>query len=216
MNFNLVSKNNMGYASALLLVVLLSQAKVFNFLIDTTLGRSILILFILISAYTNKILGVVVVLFIVIIFNNSDIGYLEGFTDSTNTTSTSTSTSASTSASGDSSAQTTLGSGELAQQIKDKKNSNSSTASAADPIPSSTTPTTTSTTNTTTPSTTDTTTTTATSSATAVEGFDIVGKERYIQKGNQSNQIPVNDFMRVSPDVAPYEGSPFGESFSVY
>lgn len=207
MNFNLVSKNNMGYASALLLVVLLSQAKVFNFLIDTTLGRSILILFILFSAYTNKILGVVVVLFIVIIFNNSDIGYLEGFTDSTNTNTTTTS--------GDSSAQNTVGSGELAQKIKDKKETISSTASSTTPTTSTTTPTTTST-ETTTPTSTDSTTTTTSSSATAVEGFDIVGKERYIQKGNQSNQIPVNDFMRVSPDVAPYEGSPFGESFSVY
>ena len=195
MNFNVVSKNNMGYASALLLVVLLSQSKVFNFLIETTLGRTILISFILFIAYTNKILGVVVVLFIVIIFNNSDIGYLESFTDASNNTNV-------ISTSGDVSAQTKHGSEELAQKTKDKKDVTHET---------STKPTTTNT-----PNITDTTTTTTSSSATAVEGFDIVGKERHIQKGNQSNQIPVNDFMRVSPDVSPYEGSPFSESFSSY
>jgi hypothetical protein len=80
MDFNLVSKNNVGAVATLFLVILLSQARFFNFLIDTALGRAILILFILGISYTNKILGVVAVLFIIIAFNNSDIGYLEGFT----------------------------------------------------------------------------------------------------------------------------------------
>jgi hypothetical protein len=51
---------------------------------DTALGRTILILFILGISYTNKILGVVAVLFIIIAFNNSNIGYLEGFTNAAN------------------------------------------------------------------------------------------------------------------------------------
>jgi hypothetical protein len=80
MDFNIVSKNNLGTVIALLLVVILSQAKFFNFLLDTALGRAILITFIIIISYMNKILGVVSVLFIIIIFNNSDIGYMEGFT----------------------------------------------------------------------------------------------------------------------------------------
>ena len=70
MNFNLVSKNNIGVVVALLLVILLSVSKVFNFLLNTTLGRSVLVLFVLILAYVNKILGVVSVLFIVILFIN--------------------------------------------------------------------------------------------------------------------------------------------------
>jgi hypothetical protein len=90
MEFNLVSKNNIGAVISLFLVILLSQAKVFNFLLDTALGRAILILFILVISYTNKILGVVSVLFIVIMFNNSDIGYLEGFTSTNDSTNTST------------------------------------------------------------------------------------------------------------------------------
>ena len=84
MDFNLVSKNNVGAVATLFLVILLSQARFFNFLIDTALGRAILILFILGISYTNKILGVVAVLFIIIAFNNSDIGYLEGFTTDPN------------------------------------------------------------------------------------------------------------------------------------
>lgn len=80
MDFNLVSKNNLGGATALLLVIILSQGQFFNFLLDTALGRAILILFILFISYTNKILGVVSVLFIIIMFNNSNFGYMEGAT----------------------------------------------------------------------------------------------------------------------------------------
>jgi hypothetical protein len=80
MDFQLVSKNSVGAVATLFLVILLSQARFFNFLIDTALGRAILILFILGISYTNKILGVVAVLFIIIAFNNSDTGYLEGYT----------------------------------------------------------------------------------------------------------------------------------------
>jgi hypothetical protein len=85
MDFQLVSKNNVGCVATLLLAILLSQSRFFDFLIDTALGRTFLILFILGISYTNKILGVVAVLFIIIAFNNSDIGYLEGFTSSPNT-----------------------------------------------------------------------------------------------------------------------------------
>jgi hypothetical protein len=80
MEFNLVSKNNLGVVTALLLVIILSQGRFFNFLLDTALGRAILILFILFISYTNKILGVVSVLFIIIMFNNSNFGYMEGAT----------------------------------------------------------------------------------------------------------------------------------------
>ena len=88
MDFKLVSKNNLGGVATLLLVILLSHARFFDFLIDTALGRAILILFILGISYTNKILGVVAVLFIIIAFNNSDIGYLEGYTGLPNSTTT--------------------------------------------------------------------------------------------------------------------------------
>ena len=79
MDFKLVSKNNLGAVTALILVIILSQSRFFNFLLDTALGRAILILFVLFISYTNKILGVVSVLFIIIMFNTSNVGYMEGF-----------------------------------------------------------------------------------------------------------------------------------------
>jgi hypothetical protein len=89
MDFKLVSKNNVGAVATLFLVILLSQARFFDFLMDTALGRAILILFILGISYTNKILGVVAVLFIIIAFNNSNLGYLEGFTNPTDSSNSS-------------------------------------------------------------------------------------------------------------------------------
>jgi hypothetical protein len=80
MGFQLLSKTNMGVAATLFLVILLSQSRVFDFLFVTALGRAILILFILGISYTNHILGVVSVLLIIIMFNQSNIGYMEGFT----------------------------------------------------------------------------------------------------------------------------------------
>jgi hypothetical protein len=81
MDFNFLSKNNVGIASTLILVVLLSQSRVLDFLIDTTLGRFILILFILGISYSNKILGVVSVLLIILVINQSDMRFFEGFAD---------------------------------------------------------------------------------------------------------------------------------------
>jgi len=80
MNFNFVSKNNIGVFATLLFVILLSQSRLFDFLIDTFLGRIILIIFILGISYTNKFLGIFAVLFIIIMFNQSSLGYTEGFT----------------------------------------------------------------------------------------------------------------------------------------
>jgi len=82
MDFKLGSKNNIGSIATIILIILLSQSKFFNFLIDTVLGRVFVIAFILAITCINKILGVIVVLFIIIMFNKSDIGYMEGFTSS--------------------------------------------------------------------------------------------------------------------------------------
>ena len=81
MDFKLVSKNNMGAVATLILVIMLSQSRMFDFLIDTTLGRALLILFILGISYINKFFGVVAILFIIIMFNHSNLGLMEGFTD---------------------------------------------------------------------------------------------------------------------------------------
>ena len=75
------SKYNTGIAISLILVVLLSQSKIFNFFLNTILGKIILILLLVIIASIHKILGVIVILFIIIFFSSSDLAYTEGFTD---------------------------------------------------------------------------------------------------------------------------------------
>ena len=67
MGINLIHNNNIGCICVLLLIILLSQSKILNFLLDTALGRAFLILFILYISYCNKILGIISVLFIIII-----------------------------------------------------------------------------------------------------------------------------------------------------
>lgn len=78
MDFKSMSKNKVGGAALLLLVVLLSQSNFFDFLFDTALGRAVLILLVIVTSYTNKILGVVSVLMIIIMFNSGSFGILEG------------------------------------------------------------------------------------------------------------------------------------------
>jgi hypothetical protein len=80
MDFKLGSKNNMGVIATIILIILLSQSRFFNFFIDSALGRVFLIAFILAITCMSKILGVIIVLFIIIMFNHSTIGYMEGFT----------------------------------------------------------------------------------------------------------------------------------------
>ena len=78
MNFKLVSKNNVGFVLTLLLIIFLSQSKILNFLMDTYLGRIILVSLLLVVSYCNKILGVVFVLIVVISFN-LNLSSFEGF-----------------------------------------------------------------------------------------------------------------------------------------
>jgi len=83
----LLKNNNVGVIFTLILVILLSQSKFFDFLINTYLGRFLLITFICLIAYSNKMTGLVAVLFIIIAFNYNDVNviqsynYYEGFTD---------------------------------------------------------------------------------------------------------------------------------------
>lgn len=194
MDFKLISKNNIGTVVLLLLVIALSQARTFNLLIDSALGRAFLIIFILCLSYCNKILGVVGVLFIIIVFNTSM--YSEGFENI--------STDASgnkTDASGNPTTQMTPDQIKqmIQQQIQQKMSSNGSTS-------------------------TDSTSTDSyiskksknSKNTEAAEGFDILGIENNIKRGKQSNSIPVNNLMRDSDSISPYEGSSFLGNFSPF
>jgi len=86
MNFKLVSKQNMGIVLFLLLAIIISQSRMFDFLFNTALGRLFFIVLLLIVSYCNQILGVVTVLLAILMFNHNDQQfYYEGFThDSAN------------------------------------------------------------------------------------------------------------------------------------
>ena len=194
MDFKLVSKNNIGTVVLLLLIIALSQARAFNFLIDSALGRIFLIVFILCLSHCNKILGVVGVLFIVIMFNTNM--YSEGFetsdgktiTKPTDTTKTDTTKTDSTQADSTQSNTTQIEPTKLKENIKKQLSDAKTNLDASKD----------------------------TSSTTAAEGFDILGIENNIKRGKQSNSIPVNNFMHDSDSISPYEGSSFLGSFSPF
>ena len=80
MDSKLLSKTNMGGVATIILVILLCQARFFNFLVGTTLGRAVLVFLVLGITCVHHILGVIAVLAIVVIYNQSNLDYMEGFT----------------------------------------------------------------------------------------------------------------------------------------
>jgi len=68
MDFKLVNKKNLGIMTTLILVILLSQSRFFNFFSETVLGRMVLLAFIIMISYTSKFTGLLAVLFIIIAF----------------------------------------------------------------------------------------------------------------------------------------------------
>ena len=176
------SKYNTGIAISLILVILLSQSKIFNFFLNTILGKIVLITLLVIIASIHKILGVVVILFIIIFFSSSDLAYTEGFTNNSKMSSTD-------------------------KLAKDKANTNTPNTNTSNTnTPNTNTPNT-NTSNTTIPS--NTSMAPKKPPAIAKEGFDIIGTENNIKRGKQSNSIPVNDMARKSSDVLPHEGNSF-------
>lgn len=71
----LFSKNSVGLVLSLLAVLVFSQVEMLHFMRDTILGRILLVALLLMIGYLNKFLGIVVVLIIIIMTNNS----IEGF-----------------------------------------------------------------------------------------------------------------------------------------
>ena len=194
MDFKLVSKNNVGAATLLLLVIAISQSKSFNFLIDTALGRFFLIIMILCLSYFHKILGVVGVLFIIIMFN-SNLNY-EGFGNKSN----SNSTDDSLNSNNDSSNSTQLDEDQIkamikeqiAEAAKNKASSQNSSDSSSDSSSKNS------------------------KKFKASEGFDVLGMENSIKRGKQSNSIPISNLKANSDSIAPYEGSSILGNFSPF
>ncbi|MAD12072.1 MAG: hypothetical protein CMC04_05060 [Flavobacteriaceae bacterium] len=76
------TNNNMVAALGLLVLIILGQTTLFDLLIDTIPGRIVMIALILGISYMNNNLGVVAVLLIIIMFNQSEIALFEGLTNS--------------------------------------------------------------------------------------------------------------------------------------
>jgi hypothetical protein len=79
MALKLISKNNIGIISTLFLVMLLSQSRCFDFLTETPLGRLFLLAITIFICYTNKIFGLLAVIFIIIAFNVNDSNVVQSY-----------------------------------------------------------------------------------------------------------------------------------------
>jgi hypothetical protein len=187
MDYNLVSKNNIGVVGTLILAIFLSQSRSIDFLFRTVLGRLTLIVLILAMSYSNKILGVVGVLFVVIIFSSTNIEGLDNMETTVTTTTTDTTipdTIVTDTTTDEATGKDAKGANTI---VKKDKNGASVSGTPIDEAQTGVTET----------ETEDITTADAsenvdTTENAAVEGFDIIGLERNIQKGRDSNKIPVN------------------------
>lgn len=195
MNFKLVSKNNMGVFVTLILVILLSQSRFFDFLTETALGRIVILALIIFISYTNKILGLLAVLAIIIAFNQYNMNvvqsynYYEGFD-----------------VSGNSTANTLVN--DKVDILKDKENILKQKLTALNnQVNSSQTATTTS----------SAASGTTTESFSSREGFCMTDRESNILRGKQSNTIPVFSNTREQDDsVSPSDKSVFSGSYASF
>jgi hypothetical protein len=196
MAFNFLSKNILGGVTTLLLIILLTQSRLFDFLINTPLGRLFLIATILGISYCHKIFGVVALLFVIIIFNQSDFSFMEGFTD-TDTPTTTTTDPASNSVTAASilekkgEAKTKIDQlarlGLLAQH--NAATTSSSTATTVAPI--------------------------STETFMGREGFNTVDREGSILRGKRSNEVPVfSNARNQSDNVEATDKSVFSGSYA--
>lgn len=187
MNFRLVSKNYIGIAGTLILVILLSQSHFFDFLTETALGRIFLLLFTILISYTNKFLGLLAVLCIIIAFNNNDINYkfYEGFDSSGNSLATTISQDK---------PQINQAKQNISTNLQQKKQQSVNNASQ-----------------------TATTTSSAASTSSGTEGFCILDRENNMLRGKQSNSVPIfNNSRQQDDDVSPSDKSIFSDSYSTF
>jgi len=192
----MVSKNNMGVVITLILVILLSQSRFFDFLTETYLGRMFILLLIIFISYTNKFLGLLAALFIIIAFNHYDTNvvqsynYYEGFDVSGNATTSEI-------------VQDKINIDKTKEDLKKQQLSKLSNQ-----VNSSQTATTTS---------------SSTSSGTSdsftggMEGFCMSDRESNILRGKQSNTIPVSNNMSQDDDiVSPSDKSVFSNLYTAF
>jgi hypothetical protein len=212
MTIKLLTKNSMGIVLTLLLVILLSESRLFKFLTDTYLGRIFLITILLVASYLNKILGIVCVFIIIIMFNNNDFSsYYEGFVEGNDTMNTSDINTASNDKKVNKTSQDTTT--DLTKTTTTTTTSNNKTTpiTTHTPVPNDKINVVTSSSD----SSKDTKITDSITTSKAIEGFDLQSTENNIKRGKQSNSIPVNQYSRQSIEVDPYESSSFSNFFGL-
>jgi cytoskeletal protein RodZ len=201
------NNNNIGIASVLFLIVLVSQARILDFLFETFLGRILLISLIMFISYKNHILGVVSVLIVIIMFNT--IGYVEGMENKSTSSPSTSSSSPSTSTSSPSTSTSITNA--ISKAKTDLMNKISSPTTTSDKTTSDKT-------------TSDKTTSNKTTGEasvddkskktnTSIEGFDLIGTENTIKRGKSSNSIPVYQQTKNTGHIAAYEG---GSAYSAF
>lgn len=183
----MVSKKNMGIVITLILVILLSQSRFFDFLTETAIGRMFILILIILISYTNKILGLLGVLAIIIAFNQYNLNvvksynYYEGFDVS------------------DNSAISVMKTDKKTIASKELKHSNKTNSAQIATITSSANSGAT------------------TESLGAREGFCMTDRESNIIRGKQSNSIPVFNNVRNQDDnISPTDKSVFSTPYASF
>ena len=183
-----------GIITALVLVLLMCESRLFNFLINSFLGKLILIGLVMYFSYIHKILGIVVVLFVIIIFNNNNMAYYEGFEQlqdaSGNIQDASGNIKKAKIKQNNDDSDNTTGKGTNGKGTTGKGTNGKGTKLKAAKMNNN--------------------------NSDSLEGFDMISTENNMRKGKNSNSIPVDPFMNASTSITPYEGSNNVESFSTF
>jgi cytoskeletal protein RodZ len=208
MAINSLGKNSTGLCLSLLLVILLSESRLFKIFTDTYLGRAFLIIIILFASYLHKILGVVCVLIIIIMFNNNNnnifSSYYEGFEGNTSddkkdTKVTATNSVSETTTTGDSKNKPITTPTPVPNDKIDVVTSSTDSSINAKNVAVNA----------------DDNSAANNNASKAIEGFDLQSTENNIKRGKQSNSIPVNQYNKQSIEVAPYETASFSNFFGL-
>ena len=197
MTIKLLGKNSMGIVLTLLLVILLSESRLFKFFTDTYLGRTFLITILLVASYLNKILGIACVFIIIIMFNINVVNY-EGFDTNTEKSSDSDKKDETTTTNKITTPITTHTPTpkDAKKEPNDKINVVTTSSSSENSENSENSE-------------------SIKNTKSAIEGFDLQSTENNIKRGKQSNSIPVNQYYKQSIEVAPYEQPNFSNLFGL-
>ena len=200
MELKLVTKKNLGIIITLIFLSLLSVHKFFNLMVETPLGRIILILFVILISCSNKILGLTAVLFVIIAFNyhNENMvqpyNYYEGFDVSGNNQDPSGNiieNKINILKSKENILKTQLNTLQQQQQTNNSSQTATTTSSMASSNVSET-------------------------FKGGREGFGIIDRESNMLRGKQSNSIPVYNSRNQSDDISPSDKSDFSTSYSLF